>query len=55
MLWKHITCAFKNEAPFIKLEITSECSYYLQARKKNQDFISNLIAWKLCDRFIITH
>ena len=34
---------FKNKATFIKLEIESECSYYLEARKKNRDFLSNLI------------
>ena len=40
MLPENITCDFKNKAPFIKLEIKSECSYYLEDRKKNRDFIS---------------
>ena len=40
---ENITCAFENKASFIKSEIKSECSYYLEARKKNRDFISNLI------------
>ena len=35
MLPENITCAFKNKASFIKLEIKSECSYYLEVRKKN--------------------
>ena len=40
---------------FIKLEIKFECSYYLEARRKNQDFISNLITWNLSDKSIITY
>ena len=35
MLPENITCAFKNKASFIKLEIKSEYSYYLDARTKN--------------------
>ena len=55
MLPENITCAFKNKAPFIKLEIKSEYSYYLDARTKNWDFISSLIWWNLSDKSIITH
>ena len=42
MLPENVTCAFKNKAKasFIKLEIKSEGSLYLEARKKNRDFIS---------------
>ena len=43
MLPENITCAFKNKASFRKLDTKSECSYYLEARKRNQDFISNHI------------
>ena len=35
---ENITCAFKNEASFVVSEIKSECSYYLEAKKKNQGF-----------------
>ena len=35
MLPDNITCTFKNKVPFIKLEIKSKYSYYLDARKKN--------------------
>ena len=50
MLSENITCAFKNKVTFIKLEIKSECLYYLEARKKNQDFISNLVTWNASDK-----
>ena len=55
MLTENITFVFQNKTSFIKLEINSECSYYLAARKKNQDFISNVIKWNLTDKSIITH
>ena len=42
---ENITCAFKNKASFIKLEIKYECSYYLETRKKNWGFVSNPITW----------
>ena len=54
MLPKNITCAFKNITSFIKLERKYECSYYLDARKKNGDIISNLIRWNQSDKSI-TH
>ena len=43
MLSANITCAFKNKVSFIKLDIKSEWSYYLEAKKKKRDFMSNLI------------
>ena len=43
MLSENITCAYKDKASFKKLEIKSECSYYLEARKKNRDFVRNRI------------
>ena len=55
MLSENITCAYKDKASFKKLEIKSECSYYLEARKKNRDFVRNRITWKLSDKSIITH
>ena len=51
----NITCAFKNQEPFKRLQIKSECFYYLGNRKKNRDFISNLITWNLSNKSIITH
>ena len=50
MLPENITCAFKNKASFQKLEIKFGFSYYPGARKKNWDFISNLIARDLSDK-----
>ena len=47
--------AFKNKASFIILEIKSECCYYLEARKKNRDSISNLITWNLSDKSMTAH
>ena len=35
MLPDNITRAFKNKVSFIKLEIKSKYSYYLEAREKN--------------------
>ena len=40
---ENITYVFENKASFIKLEIKSKCSYYLEARKNKQNLISNLI------------
>ena len=40
MFPENITGAVKKKACFIKLEIKS---YYLEARKKNRDFVNNLI------------
>ena len=47
MLPENITCAFKNKASFIKLEIKSECSYYFGSRTKNRHFINSLVTWNL--------
>ena len=52
MLPYNITCAFKSKLSFIKLEIKSKCYYYVEAWKKNRDFISNLFTW---NKSIITH
>ena len=43
MLPENITCAFKDKAFFIKLEIKFGYFYYLEAKTENRDFISNLI------------
>ena len=55
MLLANITCTFKNKASFIKLETKSECSYYLEVRKKKRDFVTDLITWNLSDKSIIKH
>ena len=34
MFPENITCIFKNEPSFIKLEIKYECSYYLEVKKE---------------------
>ena len=52
---ENITCAFKNNTSFIKLEKKPGCSYYLEARKKNPDFISNLNTRNLSNQSIITY
>ena len=39
----------------MKLEIKSECSYYLEAKKKIGNFVSNISTWNLSDKSIITH
>ena len=43
MLPENITCAFKNKASFMKLEIKSECSYYFEVRTRNRDVVNSLI------------
>ena len=55
MLPENIVCAFKNKASFIKLEIKSECFFYLEARNINGDFISNFITWNLSNKPTLVH
>ena len=55
MLPENITCAFKNKASFIKLEIKSECFYYLEARWKIETGQVMFIRWNLSNKSIITH
>ena len=43
MLLENIACTFKNKVSFRKLDTKSGCSYYLEARKKNPDFMNNFI------------
>ena len=53
MLPGNIACPFMKKASFIILETNSECSYYLEAQKKNRNFISNFITWNLRDKSTI--
>ena len=39
MILDNIICTFKNKTSFVKLEVMVECSYYLEAIKKNGDLI----------------